>query len=96
MLIDTERNRSTSKNDSNKDDLAGDACIDQSGFARRGSGKSQTGSSIEFLRRGPAGRHQKDVGVLEEAGRDLNVTQIVADRLVRADPTGASYAEASV
>lgn len=99
MLIDTERDRSTSKNDSNKDDLAGNACIDQSGLGRRGSGvtgKSETGSSIELLRRGPASRHQKDVGLLGEAGRDPNIIQIVTDRLVRADSTGASYTEASM
>ena len=94
MLIGTERARSTFENDSNKDDLAGDAWIDQSGFVKRGSGATsnlETDSSIEFLRRGPAGGYQEDVGVPGEAGCNLNVIQVIIDRLVFADSTGTSY-----
>lgn len=93
MLVDVQRARPTSENDSTKDDLAGDACIDQSRLVRRGSGAAgnrQTGSSIELLRRGPPGGHQEDVGAFNEAGQSVNVSQIVADHLVLAAPTRAT------
>jgi len=87
------RVRSTSENDSDKDDLADDARLDQSGLARRGSGVAgslQADSSIELLGRRTASRHQEDVRVYAEAGPSADVGQsVVTDRPVLAGSTGA-------
>lgn len=90
MLVDPQRVQQRSENDSTKDDLAGDACIDQSRLVRRGSGAAgnrQADSSIELLRRSPPGGHPEDVGAFDEAGQSVNVKQVAVDPLVLAAPT---------
>lgn len=71
--------RAEYENDSTKDDVAGDACIDQPGLVERGSGVAagypETDSSFELLRRRATGGHQEDTGgTVGEARRGADVT----------------------